>query len=239
MSDAAAQIAMTPDQHFTAWQSGQGVQGWIRHDDERDAQLREASSLLPFSPGATIRVLDVGAGHGAFATRILETYPCSTVSLQDFSGPMLREATNRMGRFRGRFDVHRSDLRDPRWAVGLGEPFDAVVSAIVFHGLERGTIRRLYFDVFTLLRPGGCFLDLDLILQPPGQSTSAGIYRRAVSAGTSAEQSQFSHDEDDHGSGTAAPTLEEHLRWLRESGFNEVDCVWKRFRQALLCGIRA
>ena len=234
---AATRTAVKPDQLFTAWQSGEGAQQWVSHDDERAVQLREASSLLPFASDAPIRVLDVGGGHGAFALRILETYPRSTVSLQDFSEPMLREATGRLERFRGRFDIHRSDLRDPHWAVGLGAPFDAVVSAIVFHTLQRDTIRRLYADIVALLRPGGCFLNLDLILQPPGRSTVAGIYRAAASAATSAEQSQFSHD-DDHDTGGAAPTLEEHLRWLREGGFHEVDCVWKRFRQALLCAVR-
>lgn len=234
MTDPAARSATaTPDEFLAAWQSGEGVRRWMSHDDARDAQLRDACALLPFPADATIRVLDVGGGHGPFTLRILEAYPRSTVCLQDFSEPLIREATSRLAWFPGRFRVHRSDLRDPGWAAGLDGPFDAVVSAIVFHGLEPDTIRRLYGDIAGLLRPGGCFLNLDLILQPPGSSTVAGIYRAAPSA----ESSQFSHD-DDHRHGSAAPALDDHLRWLRDAGFGEVDCVWKRFRQALLCAIR-
>jgi hypothetical protein len=35
----------------------------------------------------------------------------------------------------------------------------------------------------------------------------------------------------------AAATLADHLRWLTDAGFSEVDCLWKDGRQALLVGV--
>lgn len=222
-------MATTRDDRFDAWQSPASVEHWTKFDGEREALLRRAGSLLPFPADAPIRVLDLGAGHGPFASQILTAYANSTVCLQDFSEAMAREAAGRLARFPGRFDFHRSDLRDPGWATNLCGPFDAVVSALVIHNLDQVTVRRLYADLCGLLHPRGCFFNLDLVLQPPESGVVAGIYRAADSTG-------FSHHQDeDEG---APPTMEEHLRWLREGGFGEVDCIWKHCRQALLCGIR-
>jgi tRNA (cmo5U34)-methyltransferase len=213
------------------WQDHEVAQ-WIKFDAERVSLLRWAASLLPFPPDAPIRVLDVGTGHGPFASEILARYAASRVCLQDFSEAMLREAADRLAWARGRFDFHRSDLRDPDWPAHFCSLFDAAVSAAVIHTLDRQTIRRLYADIVGLLRPAGCFVNVDLILQPPESSVIAGIHHAAGAASFS------HHQEDDDGHGPS-PTLEEHLRWLREAGFGEVDCIWKQGRQVLLCSVRA
>jgi tRNA (cmo5U34)-methyltransferase len=223
-------MATIRDDRLGVWQSHDSVAQWAKFDGEREALLRRAASLLPFPTDAPIRVLDVGAGHGPLAAQILDAYANSTVCLQDFSAAMAAEAAGRLARFPGRFGFHRSDLRDPGWAANLRGPFDAVVSALVVHNLEAVTVRRLYADLCGLLRSGGCFLNLDLVLQPPESGVVAGIYQAVDPTGFSHHQ-----DEDD----VAPPTLEEHLRWLREGGFGEVDCIWKQCRQALLCGIRS
>jgi hypothetical protein len=33
--------------------------------------------------------------------------------------------------------------------------------------------------------------------------------------------------------------VEDHLSWLREAGFAEVDCVWKQFSEVFLCGFHS
>jgi len=53
----------------------------------------------------------------------------------------------------------------------------------------------------------------------------------------------WSSDADEHHhelpADVVAPTLEDHLCWLREADFAEVDCVWKQFSEVLLCGFRS
>ena len=223
-------MSSTRDGCFDEWRSHDSVERWTKFDAGREGLLRWTASLLPFPTSAPIHVLDIGAGHGLVASQVLDAYTNSTVCLQDFSEAMLREAADRLAAFPGRFGFHRSDLRYPRWAADLSGRFDVVISALVVHNLDQATIRRLYADVFGLLRPGGCFFNLDLILQPPESGVVAGLYRAV-------EQAAFTHHQDD--AETPPPTLEAHLRWLREAGFAEADCVWKQCRQALLCGVRA
>ncbi|MEE8041717.1 MAG: hypothetical protein V3T15_02850, partial [Pseudomonadales bacterium] len=60
------------------------------------------------------------------------------------------------------------DLMEPHWTSALGDPFDAVVSAIAIHNVrypER--IRAIYGEIAALLAPAGCFFNCDLIFGEP------------------------------------------------------------------------
>jgi tRNA (cmo5U34)-methyltransferase len=231
-------IPVRPRQHdplFQAWQDRESVDAWLTNDDARAQLLRWASTLLPFPASAALNVLDVGAGYGAFAGQILESYRHSTACLADFSKEMLAEAVHRLDRFPGRVRYHLTDLRDPRWDDGLPGPFDVVVSSYVIHSLpDQALVPRLYGAFRRLLRPGGCFVNVDLVLHPPEFSVLADGYLAADPS-----EPVHPHDEDDERDGDAAgsATLEDHLRWLREAGFAEADCAWKRLRRAVLCAV--
>jgi hypothetical protein len=56
------------------------------------------------------------------------------------------------------------DLSTPSWTDSLTDRFDVAVSGLVFHNLmgERH-FQDMYKETFTLLKPGGAFLDYDLV----------------------------------------------------------------------------
>jgi len=48
------------------------------------------------------------------------------------------------------------------WSKHLPGPFEAVVSSIAIHNVVNPkTIREIYEECFSLVRPGGCFLNFD------------------------------------------------------------------------------
>jgi tRNA (cmo5U34)-methyltransferase len=222
------------DPHIEAWHDRESIDSWLAKGDARAPLLQWASTLLPFPADSALNVLDVGAGDGAFARHVLGAYPRSTLCLEDFSEAMAAEAAQRLASFSGRVCYHMSDLRDPGWADGLHGPFDVVISSYVIHGLpEPALIPRLYKEFCRLICPGGSFLNVDLILYPPESSVMAGIYRTA-------DPAQPTHPDDEDDDVAAEPvTLQDHLRWLRDAGFAEADCVWKNLRGAVLWAVRA
>jgi len=212
------------------WHSPQYVEEWIasatQRDEERRSILRRVVSLIPHEPDAAIRVLDVGAGYGA-----LSAWASARVSFT------------------------KSDLGEASWTSAVVGPFDAVVSAIAIHNvryIER--IRAIYTELFGLVAADGCFLNYDLIF-PSGRS-AAEAYRRAQRRGgwrqsrSSAEPSADArhqasghaphghvHGEDERSTPGAEPaTLENQLRWLREAGFQDVECFWKEGTSAIIGG---
>jgi tRNA (cmo5U34)-methyltransferase len=211
------------------WHSTSYVDDWIEgdmtRDDERRPMLRRVATLLPAPQRGSLRVLDVGGGYGALTAEVLEQHPDAHVVLHDYSQAMIDKARQRLARFDERITYALADMTDPAWGNTLGGSFDAVVSALAVHNLGDGTtIQRVYQDIFTLLRPGGCLFNLDMLFA--GGPGLADLYRRDPTRDTGWDVYLSPNG------------LDAHLGWLREAGFAEVDCVWKDLDQGLLWGLR-
>jgi ubiquinone/menaquinone biosynthesis C-methylase UbiE len=149
------------------WHSQSYVDEWIARDITRDAErrpkLREMLAAASVSRDAPLTVLDVGGGYGVVTEEVLEFFPRSYVTLQDYSRPMLDAARRRLARFGDRVRYAEGDLRDPGWTEAVGDPFDLAVSAIAIHNLrDLDLIAQCYGGVARVLKPGALFLDYDL-----------------------------------------------------------------------------
>jgi SAM-dependent methyltransferase len=149
------------------WHSRGYVDEWIARDvtrdEERRLRLREMLAAAPVAPDAEIAVLDVGGGYGVVTEEVLRAFPHATVTLQDYSQPMLERASERLATDRERVRFVLGDLRDPAWTTAVGGPFDLATSAIALHNLrDLGDIAAAYRAIAGLLKPGRAFLDYDL-----------------------------------------------------------------------------
>lgn len=139
----------------------------------------------------------------------------------DFSPPMLKHLRQRF-RPEPRVQVMAQDLEQPLPALGT---FDVVVSSFAIHHLPHPRKREMHQEVWTVLEPGGLFANLEHIASP-----SLALHERFLEAlGIAAEQEDRSNQLLD---------VETQLRWLRETGFAEVDCYWKWRELALRIGRR-
>lgn len=211
------------------WHSPAYVDDWIdsgaTYDEQRKPLLHRVATLLPAPGGTAPGVLDVGGGYGVFTEAILGHLPDATVVLHDYSEAMIGRARQRLSRFGDRVSYRMADMAEPGWTAGLGGPFEAVVSALAIHNLDSPALtQRVYRDIFSLLRPGGCLFNLDMIF--PAGPGLADLYRRDPSRGPAFDVY------------VAPGGLEEQLRQLRAAGFAEADCVWKDLDQGLLWGLR-
>jgi ubiquinone/menaquinone biosynthesis C-methylase UbiE len=155
------------------WHSADYVDFWITRDQSRDAERRERLKAMlshaGFAMGDAFSVLDVGGGYGVVSEEVLAAFPRARIVLQDYSGPMLDAARERLAAFGSQVDYVLADLTDPGWTRRIGGPFDLAVSAIVIHNLrDLGQIAECYRDVATVLKPGGAFLDYDLFFDAIG-----------------------------------------------------------------------
>jgi hypothetical protein len=73
----------------------------------------------------------------------------------------------RMRKWEGRFDYVIADFSKPGWSRAIDGSFDVIVSTIAIHNVRvSGIIEAIYKEVFELLKPAGCFLNLDLVFVP-------------------------------------------------------------------------
>jgi len=150
------------------WLSPQYVADWISKDGDRKPLFREVLNLSGLDPDVGIEVLDLGGGYGMFGSVVLERFPRSRVTVQDYSGPMLEQARGYLAGFNGRTSFVLSDLREHEWVGSAGGPFDLVVSARAIHTIGgRQYIADVYKGIYELLKPGGVLLDCDYTYTAP------------------------------------------------------------------------
>jgi tRNA (cmo5U34)-methyltransferase len=231
------------------WASETYVDEWVRRQQAADPSRAERFQLIcdlfPFPNDATVTILDVGAGYGPVSMFILERYPHATCVAQDGSEPMLNRAGYLAAKYGERVKLHRSDLFEMSWLPQQFGPFDAVVSSSCLHNLrDFRRIREIYGDIRAHLRPGGAFLNADLINAP-----TAALHQRYERVATARRHREGAAAEDlaamvrqgrrPPASATRRPfpaTLDQHLTALRAAGFKDVDCFWKELRRAVFGG---
>jgi SAM-dependent methyltransferase len=187
----------------------------------REIPYREAAELMLLEalPEPVRRFLDLGTGDGRLAALIRGRHPHSRGVGVDASQPMLARAAER---FRGdpAVELVSHDLKRPLALVGH---FDAVVSGLAIHHLEHERKRSLLCEIRELLTPGGVFANLELVASATPRQHER--FRRAIG-----------RERDDPSDRLAG--LCEQLQWLREAGFEEVDCHFKWLELALIVATR-
>ena len=97
---------------------------------------------------------------------------------------------------------------------------------------------RLYAAIYANLESGGCFFNIDTASAP--NDFLRQVYRSARNSERPPQEpapaAQAPHTATLHHHRDA--TLQRHLDWLKEAGFETVDCVWKRMEQAIVGGYK-
>ncbi len=197
-----------------------------------DSFYGAALESVPFGRDEEIRVLDLGAGTGLLSEMVAGRFPRSRVTLVDLSVEMLRMARRRFAGDSGRFEFRFMDhARKP-----LPRGYDLVVSALSIHHLTHGDKKELFEKVHGSLVNGGRFVNADQVLgETPEEEARYRDWwlRRVREAGISEEDlaAALARMKADRNA-----TLEAQMAWLREAGFEAVDCFYKDRRFAVYGG---
>lgn len=223
------------------WKEAERVRDYVdrvdREAEERAASFSYLLGVIPFDRERSLRVLDIGSGHGVVAAALLDQFAHSSAVGLDVSEPMMEIGRQRMARYGSRFRYHVGDFADGTLPAALGGPFDVVVSSRAIHHLPAENKRRLYRAVFDRLSKDGCFFNLDIV--GPRDDYLKEIYRRAgelVTGQPAQRTTPGANRTSAHGH--FPDNVDDHLRFLAEAGFDPVDCFWKHLGNALVGGYK-
>jgi tRNA (cmo5U34)-methyltransferase len=192
---------------------------------------REAGSEE--AAGGAGNVVDLGCGTGELSRCLLETLPSILVHCVDLAPAMIERAREKLSPWADRVTFEVGDFL----SVSLPMGSSAVVSALAIHHLEGRDKRALFRKIFECLRRRGIFVMGDAV---DGDSPAYSDYytRRWVEhmRDSGMDEAQITGVLDDHARNDRFSTLEEHLTWMREAGFERVECLWKYFLLVVLSG---
>lgn len=188
------------------------------------------------------RILDVGAGSGLMSRILLERYPAAQAVLVDYSEPMLEAARQQFNEKQA--TIYKADLNAANWIESAQShaPFDVVVSGYAIHHLQDERKRALYGEIFQLLRPSGIFINVEHVASPTQwveslfiESFAENLYAAIRHEGYTREQIVARLHEDD---GDICASVEDQCAWLRQIGFEHVDCYMKIYALAVFGGCK-
>ena len=191
--------------------------------------------------------LDLGCGDGILGASILGEYPSALGVLVDFSEPMLDQAREQLKEFGSRLSFENLDYGDPVWisrvqTYGL---FDAIVSGYSIHHQPDERKQELYQEIFDLLQPGAWFVNIEHVSSAAQTNIDLfedhyiaarfAIERRDGGPQTFEQLAAEYKNRPDKAANILAP-VELQCDWLREIGYEEVDCYFRIYELAVFAG---
>ena len=206
---------------MTEWTTTEHAELYLARQDTIPHRADGEAVLLAHVPQSARRVLDLGTGDGRVIALLREDRPDIHAVGLDISEPMVAAARRQLPGNDG-VTLIQHDMGSPLPEIGR---FDAVVSCFAIHHLEDERKRSLYAEVFELLQPRGVFANLEHVSSPTER-----LHRRFYTA--------IGYPDAWEDASNKLLDVETQLRWLRELGFEDVDCYWKWLEMALLIGVK-
>ncbi|MGF1494109.1 MAG: methyltransferase [Microcoleaceae cyanobacterium] len=198
--------------------------------------------------------LDLGCGDGVLGQAILQRHPQTRGTFLDFSPTML-EAAQQKVRFaddaasNGAIQFFSGDFGTPNWLdlVQSEMPFDVIVSGFSIHHQPDSRKQELYREIYQLLSPGGVFLNLEHVASQSklGETLfdqlfvdSLYVYHQRLGNSNSREEIDQQYYNRADKTANILTAVELQCDWLRQIGFQDVDCFMKLFEIALFGGVK-
>ena len=210
-------------------------------------QIGVMMSILKSRGQPVENFLDLGCGDGILGATVLGEYPSARGIFVDFSEPMLGQARENLGNYAGQLAFENLDYGDPAWVnkVQAYDPFDTIVSGYSIHHQPDVRKREVYQEIFSLLKPGGWFINIEHVssaaqlnidlFEHHYVSARYAIEKQNGGTRTFEQLADEYKTRPDKAANILAPT-ELQCDWLREIGYEEVDCYMRIFELVVFGG---
>ena len=210
-------------------------------------QIGVMMSILKSTEKPVESFLDLGCGDGILGAAILGEYPSARGALVDFSEAMLDQARTQLADLGGQLTFANLDYGNPDWveSVQTQGPFGAIVSGYSIHHQPDARKQTLYEEIFSLLRPGGWFVNIEHVSSSATLavdlfehhyiSARYAIEQQNGGTRTFAQVADEYRNRPDKAANILAP-VDLQCQWLRDIGFEQVDCYFRIYELAVFAG---
>lgn len=191
---------------------------------------------IPFYRNTSINILDIGCGTGTFAKLLKEKFPQAKITCLDFSQNMINIAKDKLVGYQRDIEFQIGDFNN----LELKDEYDVVVSSFALHHIQSDKDKiKLYKTIYKVLNKNGVFLTADIVLGVNNfiknlydrkweEHIIKQIMRNLLDSST-----LIRYQTDDNPS-----KLFDHLKWLDNAGFNQVESIWKYYNFAVFGGFK-
>lgn len=178
---------------------------------------------IPFNSQERISVLDLGCGTGTIANAVKIAYPDSIITCVDISDKMLNVASGKI--------PDAIFIESDFYNFVFPQKYNVIVSSLALHHLVTKTDKLdFYHKIYDGLNASGVFINADVVLA--STDSLQDVYmtqwknfmlRNVTSFEVENKWIPSYHTED------RPISMLEHLCMLKETGFDNMDIVWKYY----------
>lgn len=220
-----------------------GVRGAIPLAEEQlDILLR----IIKANQRSVNQFLDLGCGDGILAATILRQFPSAKGILLDLSEVMIDSSKEKLSQYKNNLKYVVYDYGKKDWGKKVeGVQFDLIVSGYSIHHQTNDRKKEIYSDIYKLLSPTGMFINIEHVSSPTkwvenlfDECFIDSLFNYQIKLGTNKTREQVAEEfysREDHEANILAP-VNLQCEWLRNLGFEDVDCYFKLFEFAIFGG---
>lgn len=190
---------------------------------------------IPFKKASPLKILDIGCGTGTLAEILKLNFPFAEITCIDFSDNMLEIAKNKLKKYPD-VRLFKSDFHKFKPET----KYDVVVSSFALHHIENDFKKvETYRKIFNSLNKNGIFLNADIVLGANEQIENLSFEKWKQFLGENFSDNEIENDLlPRYQTGDNPSKLFNHLKWLRDIGFMEVETIWKYYGFTIFAGIK-
>ena len=167
-----------------------------------------------------IKILELGFGTGTLTSRIIKTFPNTTIVGIDNSKKLLAEAVRKLNKS-DRFIPINADINK----LKTDKQFNIVISALAIHHLSGREKQSLFKKLFKVLLPGGKIIIGDIVKSPKAEAWHKYLVKTMGPEGEHRWQIHKNNPTD------KPSTIHDQRTWLKQAGFDHITTVnnWFNF----------
>ncbi|MFC1478677.1 class I SAM-dependent methyltransferase [Candidatus Margulisiibacteriota bacterium] len=197
--------------------------------------VRALVAAIPHNTNDPIKVIDLGCGTGTIAKAVKERFPNSRITCLDLAENMIEAAKTKLSAYQDiTYQVAEFTSYD------FEEKYDVIISSLALHHIVTDAEKiAMYKKLFQALNIGGVFYNADVVLGATGYLQELYIeeWKNFMLKSVSEEEIETKwlpkYYSEDH-----PAKLTDHLEWMKEAGFSNIDVVRKYYGGAVWGGIK-
>jgi tRNA (cmo5U34)-methyltransferase len=188
---------------------------------------------IPFGKDEQINVIDLGCGTGTIAQKIKVAFPNSKISCLDIAENMIKMAQIKIGE---NIDYYINDF----YEFNFDKKYDVIISSLALHHLANDEDKKMFYrKIYNALNDNGIFYNADVVLgsnshlQDLYMTKWKAFMKKSVSSDEIENKWIVKYKAEDR------PTsLINHINWLKDIGFKNIDIVWKYYNYCVYGGYK-
>ena len=188
---------------------------------------------IPFKKDEQINVIDLGCGTGTVAQKIKNAFPNSKISCLDIAENMIKLAQKKLGE---NINCHISDF----YEFTFDKKYDVIVSSLALHHLANDEDKIMFYKkIYNALTENGIFYNADVVL-----GSNSHLQNLYMAKWKTFMEKNVSLDEIEnkwiikYKSEDRPTSLINHINWLKDIGFKNIDIVWKYYNYCVYGGYK-